>query len=1117
MPKTHTLTGLLAAYTLLASPIVQADNLSWPGVFNPFEVVTLNFQLDPQTWEDIKRDTNFYDPILNIRVPVLMWADGEEPITVQMRRKSDPALPSEADPKKVSLKIDINEYVTGQRWRDLTKLSLENGNGGNGVLREGAGMHLHRIAAEQGFYDWSAGYCSWVRVVVNGEYAGLYASPEQRDKQFLRNRGLYKPGSVWLYEVNGGTFPDETVATSDSPTYNYLNFSPFRGNTNPPANLEAALEPWIDMRGMLTMAAIEAFAGNADGLFTKDGKNSFAVDYLPSDQYRRAYLPWDLDNGLTDLNHDIYTGGPGPQNKRPYQVHILGNDWYRLEYRHIMNNLLDGPLSPAVFNAFLTDLENAVGPAFVEDANFVGTGTASFSSLRQWIIDRGNNVRAQVGTLPGPPVFSRAGGAAPLGETLSLGHPNGTGTIYFTTNGGDPRALGGAPAGSAYSGPITIDGTRHIRARVLVDGIWSALREATFTVPGHAADLNITEIMYRPTRVPDAPNSELEFLEIKNTGATEVDLSGLHFPNGIEYRFPNGTRLAPGGFFVISENAGHFQTRYANSPAQVYRRQLSDDGETLTIRDDSGAVVFRVRYQPGLPWPALANGHGFSPVPVSPDSNPDPDDPPNWRASSAAGGSPGSDDAVPVVLPILVNEALTHTDLPLRDMIELYNPNPQAVDLSGWFLSDKPSEPTRWRIPDGSVIEAGGFLVFEETDEAGNIGPQHFGAAFSLSALGENVLVVAADLAGNLTGYSHGFSFGAIENGVSFGRYVTPAGIEHFVRQKERTFGSANAGPAVGPLVITELMYNPSGTNDEFIELMNLTDAPLQLFDPEYPANTWRVAGVGFNFPAGVTLAAREIILLVPNDPEIFRTKYSIDPKIRIFGPYGGPDGGALSNGGELIRVRKPDGPTLVEGIITVPYIDMDNVNYGDRAPWPTEPDGFGLSLERIDPTGFADDPDNWRASVENGGTPGVVDFPGPPPSPPYDSWLEFWELDGDMADFMADPDGDGIVNLLEYALALNPNIPLAGAAPGTEGLPGIDIPSPNSLSLVYRKNLAATDLTYTVEFSRDLTNTGDLGWQPASVVESVVSENDEVRIMRATMDTTGMGAVFCRLRVEKE
>jgi hypothetical protein len=229
--------------------------------------------------------------------------------------------------------------------------------------------------------------------------------------------------------------------------------------------------------------------------------------------------------------------------------------------------------------------------------------------------------------------------------------------------------------------------------------------------------------MYRPTRDLEAANAELEFVEIKNTGTTEVDLSGLHFSAGINYRFPNGAKLAPGGFMVVSENAGHFQTRYGNAPFQVYRRQLADEGETLTLRDALGEVVFRVRYQPGSPWPVLANGHGFSLVPVSPNSNPEPDNPASWRASSTAGGSPGTDDAAPVFSPVLVNEALTHTDLPLRDMIELHNPNPQAVDVSGWYLTDKRSEPTRWRIPDESVIEAFGYPGFRGVRRVGKHRP----------------------------------------------------------------------------------------------------------------------------------------------------------------------------------------------------------------------------------------------------------------------------------------------------------------------------------------------------------------------------------------------------------
>ncbi|MFN7139395.1 MAG: CotH kinase family protein, partial [Limisphaerales bacterium] len=351
--KTMLLKIIGAVCLFAATATAQVNTNTWPGVFNPLSITTLHFEVDPQKWEQIRHDTNFYDPALNIRVPCLMWEEGStNKLTVQIRRKSDRALPSESNPQKVSLKIDINEYVPGQKWRSLEKLSLENGAGGNGVLKEGFAMNLHRLASEAGFYNYDAGFATWLRVFVNGSYVGLYSSPEQRDKRFLQHRGMYKPGASWLYEVNAGITLDTTVNTTNSPTHNHLCYSPFaRSNPCTQPNLETTLPQWIDMKSMLTFAAVEAFTGNHDGLFTHTGKNSFAVDFLPSTQRKRLYFPWDLDAGLSSVNFDIYSGGPGQANSRTYQTQILGHYWFRQVYRHTMTDLLDGPLSTASLTA----------------------------------------------------------------------------------------------------------------------------------------------------------------------------------------------------------------------------------------------------------------------------------------------------------------------------------------------------------------------------------------------------------------------------------------------------------------------------------------------------------------------------------------------------------------------------------------------------------------------------------------------------------------------------------------------------------------------------------------------------------------------------------------------
>jgi len=85
----------------------------------------------------------------------------------------------------------------------------------------------------------------------------------------------------------------------------------------------------------------------------------------------------------------------------------------------------------------------------------------------------------------------------------------------------------------------------------------------------------------------------------------------------------------------------------------------------------------------------------------------------------------------------------------------------------------------------------------------------------------------------------------------------------------------------------------------------------------------------------------------------------------------------------------------------------------------------------------------------------------------PFGTWqsLEFGTnaansaISGDLAD----PDGDGIVNLLEYALHLDPDVASAAGLP----TPGSD-PSCGCLTLTYTKVIGATDLIYTAEASDD-------------------------------------------------
>jgi hypothetical protein len=381
----------------------------WPEVFDPFRLLTLNLQVDPADWDTIRRDiTN------EIEVPAQLWADGEAGILVSVRRKSSRALPSEATPIKVGLKVDVNEYVAGQEWNGLVKLSLENG-GDIHPLHEGMAWQLHELASQAGYYgpEPHAALASWVRVNVNGEYIGLYTSVEQRDKRLLENRGVYVKNSTWLYEIDDISAWALEVGNPHSPAFGALCYKPFAAGgkgknsacaTPGDAALLAQLESLIEMRAMLTQSAVDAFTDNPDALFSH-GKNFSFADFAHGG-LRRRYYPWDLDAVFRSTTSSIYgTEGRRGVKQTEYERLLLNHPTYRAEYNAIVTNLFSGggPLSESEQHAFLDALEPVLAGAITDDPYLGEDSAATFAKLEGWISTRIANVLAQAAANGPPP------------------------------------------------------------------------------------------------------------------------------------------------------------------------------------------------------------------------------------------------------------------------------------------------------------------------------------------------------------------------------------------------------------------------------------------------------------------------------------------------------------------------------------------------------------------------------------------------------------------------------------------------------------------------------------------------------------------------------------------
>ena len=432
--------------------------------------------------------------------------------------------------------------------------------------------------------------------------------------------------------------------------------------------------------------------------------------------------------------------------------------------------------------------------------------------------------------------------------------------------------------------------------------------------------LRITEIMYSPSPMSGNTNDaqEFEYLELKNISATvTIDLTGVRLTNGVFFNFTGSavTSLAPGASVLIVKNTNTFAARYgAGLPvAGSYEGYLDNKGETLRLEDSFGEKILEFAYD--NTWYPTTDGVGFSLAVVNELAEPDGYGlMTNWRPSGREDGSPGGADPAPVsVAPVWVNEARTRADNPPGlDMIELHNPNPQAVDIGGWYLTDDFQTPRKYQIPAGTVVVGGCYVTFDET-QYDPVPPQP--AGFGLGSDGDELYLFGAVPGGGLSGYVHGFRFGGSDDWVSFGRHVSSDGREHFVAQVSSSLGTNNVGPRVGPVVISELMYHPPDVGgvdnpvDEFIELLNITGAEVRLYDEQAPTNAWRVrGGVDYDFATNLTLGAGEHLLLVNFSPTNaaqsngFCLKYEVPVGVRLMGPYGGK----LNNGGDTVELRKP-------------------------------------------------------------------------------------------------------------------------------------------------------------------------------------------------------------------
>lgn len=217
--------------------------------------------------------------------------------------------------------------------------------------------------------------------------------------------------------------------------------------------------------------------------------------------------------------------------------------------------------------------------------------------------------------------------------------------IYYTLDGSDPRAPAKdpndpgqrAPSALEYTGPIALDRSARIRARVRKGSVWSAINDAAFTVGNLRENLRITELMYHPEK-----EAASEFIEITNVGSEPANLAWVTFTEGISFQFPSYILNAGASVVVVSDRAA-FEKQYGKAVSTMgpFSGRLNNGGERIRLEAPGGAVIADFVYEDAW-YPATdGDGHSLVVVDSAPSQTTSADDATAWSASPTKAGTPG--------------------------------------------------------------------------------------------------------------------------------------------------------------------------------------------------------------------------------------------------------------------------------------------------------------------------------------------------------------------------------------------------------------------------------------------------------------------------------------------
>jgi hypothetical protein len=284
---------------------------------------------------------------------------------------------------KVSLKLDLNKYVKGQKLAKLDKLNLASEIADGTYMNEDISYRLFR---EAGIPAPRTSYAR-VYITITGEkpehYHGLYSLTEDADASYIdhwfhsHDGALFKPVMYQPFTYMGEDWKNYVQAyapkldVTDAQKARLIEFTKFVNNA-PDADFNAKIADYIDLDEFARFLAVSVWCMDFDSILF-NGQNYYVYQDPKTNKY--VFLPWDQDETFAKVGFgsgaepDLDILQPYRPGANKFLTRMFAVPAFRSLYLKYIAEYNGSFLRPERLAAMVDELVPIIRPAVKDESN----------------------------------------------------------------------------------------------------------------------------------------------------------------------------------------------------------------------------------------------------------------------------------------------------------------------------------------------------------------------------------------------------------------------------------------------------------------------------------------------------------------------------------------------------------------------------------------------------------------------------------------------------------------------------------------------------------------------------------------------------------------------------